>query len=233
MTEGTNMGKMLAKREPIQAFWQIRLERVKNALEKNNFGVFVADSASEAKRLVLEDILPATGAKSISWGGTMTMEEIGLGEALRKQTALTKIDPQEQGSPAGVDRLRESLGVDLFVSGTNAVTEAGQLVNLDMLGNRISAITFGPRHVVILAGRNKIVPNLEAAMGRIRNYVSPAHVRRVNALLGFELENPCVKTASCHNCKSPMRICNAWSIIEKSYPQERIKVVLVNEDLGV
>ena len=233
MTEGTNMEKMLTNREPIQAFWQIRLERVKNALEKNNFKVFVADSASEAKRLVLEDILPATGAKSISWGGTMTMEEIGLGEALRKQTALTKIDPQEQGSPAGVDRLRESLGVDVFVSGTNAVTETGQLVNLDMLGNRISAITFGPTHVIILAGRNKIVSNLEAAMERIRNYVSPAHVRRVSALLGFEMENPCVKTASCHNCKSPMRICNAWSIIEKSYPQERIKVVLVNEDLGV
>jgi len=233
MTEGTNREKMLTNREPIQAFWQIRLERVKNALEKNNFGVFVADSAPEAKRLVLEDILPATGAKSISWGGTMTMEEIGLGEALRKQTALTKIDPLEQGSPAGVDRLRESLGVDVFVSGTNAVTETGQLVNLDMLGNRISAITFGPTHVVILAGRNKIVSNLEAAMERIRNYVSPAHVRRVGALLGFEMENPCVKTASCHNCKSPMRICNAWSIIEKSYPQERITVVLVNEDLGV
>ena len=75
--------------------------------------------------------------------------------------------------------------------------------------------------------------DLEAAFERIRNYVSPAHVRRINALLGFEMENPCVKTASCHNCKSPMRICNAWSIIEKSYPQGRIKVILINEDLGV
>ena len=233
MTERMNREKMLTNREPIQQYWQIRLERVKNTLEKNNFEVFVVDSASEAKRVVMEDILPGTGAKSIAWGGTMTMEEIGLGEALRQKADLTRVDPMEQGLAPSVEHLRQSLSVDLFFSGTNAVTEAGQLVNLDMLGNRVGAITFGPTHVVILVGRNKIVSDLEAAMQRIRNYVSPAHVRRINTLLGFEMENPCVKTGTCHNCKSPMRICNAWGIIEKSYPKGRIKVVLINQDLGV
>ena len=219
--------------KPVENYWRLHLQALGEALEKNNFEVFLADSGSEAKRLVMEDILPRTGARSIAWGGTMTMEEIGLGDALRQRTDLTQFDPMAQGLTPDMDHLRKAFTSDLFFSGTNALTEAGQLVNLDMLGNRVSAITFGPSHVVILAGRNKIVPDLEAAFERIRNYVSPAHVRRINALLGFEMDNPCVKTASCHNCKSPMRICNAWSIIEKSYPQGRIRVVLINEDLGV
>ena len=233
MTESTDRQKLLSDRTPIEGYWQIRLERVKKTLEKNNFEVFLVDSGSEAKRVVMEDILPGTGAKSVAWGGTMTMEEVGLGEALRQRTDLTQIDPMAQGLTPDMDHLRKAFTADLFFSGTNAVTETGQLVNLDMLGNRVAAITFGPTHVVILVGRNKIVPDLEAAFDRIRNYVSPAHIRRINAMLGFEMENPCVKTASCQNCKSPMRICNAWSIIEKSYPQGRIRVVLINEDLGV
>ena len=233
MTESASREALLTNREPIQAYWKIRLERLRSRLEKNHFEAYVADSAAEAKRLVLENILPDTGARSVSWGGTMTMEEVGLGEALRKKANLTRIDPMEQGPAPNVEHLRKSLTVDLYFSGTNAVTEAGQLVNLDMLGNRIGAITFGPTHVVILVGRNKVVSGLEAAMDRIRNYVSPAHVKRVSELLGFDMETPCMKTASCHNCSSPMRICNAWSIIEKSYPQGRIKVILVNEDLGV
>jgi L-lactate utilization protein LutB len=233
MTESTKREELLSNREPIRDYWRIRLEKVKQALEKNNFGAFLVESGDEAKRLVMEDILPGTGAKSVAWGGTMTMEEIGLGEALRQRKDLAQIDPMAQGLVPDMDHLRKAFTADLFFSGTNAVTGAGQLVNLDMLGNRISAITFGPTHVVILVGRNKIVRDLEGAMERIRTYVSPAHVRRINALMGFEMENPCVKSASCQNCRSPMRICNAWSIIEKSYPQGRIKVVLINEDLGV
>ncbi len=230
MTKSISREKILTNREPLQEFWQIRLERVRVSLEKNNFEAFVADSPLAAKRLIMEDILSDTGAKCISWGGSLTMEEIGLGEALRRSTDLSLIDPMEGGM--SIEHLRKSFSADLFFSGANAVTQAGQLVNLDMLGNRISAITFGPTHVVIVVGRNKIVPDLEAAMDRIRKYVSPAHARRVNAL-GLQLDTPCMKTASCHNCNSPTRICNAWSIIEKAYPRGRIKVVLINEDLGV
>ena len=196
--------------------------------------VFVVDSGQEAKRLVIEDILPGSGAKSIAWGGTMTMEDIGLGDMLRRKSDVTKIDPMDkQGAPQSVEHLRKSLSVDLFIAGTNAVTETGHLVNLDMLGNRVGAITFGPTHVVLLVGRNKIVPDLESAMARIRNYVAPAHVRRLSALFGYEMELPCMKTGFCQDCKSPMRICNAWGIIEKSYPKGRIKVILINEELGL
>ncbi|MFA4915820.1 MAG: lactate utilization protein [Syntrophales bacterium] len=231
MTEPMNM---FTSREPIKQFWRVRLERVRKALEKNNFETFLVDSALDAKRLVMEEILPKVGAENISWGGSMTMEEIGLGEALRQQEDITLLDPIKEGISLGDLRkgMLLSLSADVFFSGTNAVTEAGQLVNLDMYGNRVAAITFGPKHVVILAGRNKIVHDLEAATDRIRNYVAPAHVRRMNAL-GMGYNNPCMESSVCQNCKSPTRLCNAWGIIEKSYPQGRIKVVLINEDIGL
>ena len=117
--------------------------------------------------------------------------------------------------------------MDLFITGTNAVTETGELVNLDMYGNRVAGITFGPRHVVILVGRNKIVPDLEAAMVRIKEYAAPANTMRLDK------KTPCVKTSICEECKSPDRICNTWTITQKSFPKGRIKVVLINEVLGL
>jgi hypothetical protein len=124
-------------------------------------------------------------------------------------------------------RRRQALHADLFITGTNAVTEAGQLVNLDMIGNRIAALTFGPRWVIIVVGRNKIVPDLEEAMLRVKNYVAPANSMRLDK------KTPCVKTSFCEECKSPDRICNTWAITEKSFPKGRVKIVLINEDLGL
>lgn len=234
--ESLSFRETIISREPIRRYWKIKLERVKKKLKENNFEAFIADSASEAKRLVMEEILPSTGAKSIAWGGTMTMEEIELGDALRQRTDLTVIDILAENLSADERRelMKQSMTTDLYLSGTNALTEAGQLVNLDGSGNRVSAMIFGPTHVIILVGRNKIVSDLDAAITHIRNYVAPAHMHRVVALIGGpEWDNPCIKTASCHNCKSPTRICNAWGIIEKSSPAGRIKVVLINDDLGV
>ena len=124
-------------------------------------------------------------------------------------------------------RRRQALHADLFITGTNAVTEAGQLVNLDMIGNRVAALTFGPRWVIIVVGRNKIVPDLEEAMLRVKNYVAPANAMRLDK------KTPCVKTSFCEECKSPDRICNTWTITEKSFPKGRVKIVLINEDLGL
>ena len=112
------------------------------------------------------------------------------------------------------------------ITGTNALTETGKLVNLDMIGNRVAAITFGPRSVVILVGRNKIVPDVEEATFRVKNYAAPVNAMRLDK------KTPCAETSYCHDCKSPERICNSWSIVEKSFPKGRIKVVLINEDLG-
>jgi len=215
--------------KPIEHYWQIRLNEVKEALEGNNFEVFLAASKEEARKIVLEEIIPKTGAKSCSWGGSMTITAAGVYEALKNRQDMKVVDTFDRSLPAEevLERRRQSLMVDLFITGTNAVTETGQLVNLDMIGNRIGGLTFGPKHVIVLVGRNKVVGDLEEAMYRIKNYVAPANAIRLDR------KTPCVKTSRCEECSSPERICNTWAITEKSWPKGRVKVVLINEDLGL
>ena len=215
--------------KPIVNYWQGRLKELKEALETNNFEVFLADNGAEAKRIVQEEILPKTGAKTVSWGGSMTFTATGLHDALKSAVGLEVVDTfdKSKSSEEKLELRRQALLSDLFITGTNAVTEDGMLVNLDMIGNRVGALTFGPKHVVILVGRNKIVSDLDEAMWRIRNYVAPINAMRLDKKV------PCVKTSYCEDCKSPDRICNTWTITEKSYPKGRVKVVLINEDLGL
>jgi len=215
--------------KPVENYWQKRLSEVKKALEDNNFEVFVADNVADASKIVQEEILPKTGAKTVSWGGSMTFIATGLYNVIKDNPNMEILDTFNK-SLSGEEKIelrRRSLLVDLFITGTNAITEMGQLVNLDMIGNRIGGITFGPKHVVILVGRNKIVSDLEDAMYRIMNYVAPANAMRL------DMKTPCVKTSRCEECKSPDRICNTWTITEKSFPKGRVKVVLINEDLGL
>ena len=214
---------------PIENYWKERLSDLKKALEENNFEVFVADNAAQANKIVQEEILPKTSAKTVSWGGSMTFIATGLYNDIKDSTDMEVLDTfnKSLSGEEKIDLRKRSLLVDLFITGANAVTEMGQLVNLDMIGNRIGGITFGPKHVVILVGRNKIVSDLEEAMYRIKNYVAPANAMRLDK------KTPCVKTSYCEECKSPDRICNTWTITEKSYPKGRVKVVLINEDLGL
>jgi L-lactate utilization protein LutB len=214
---------------PIANYWKIRLADLKETLEKNNFEVFVVEDTAQAKKIVLEEILPKIGPKSVSWGGSMTFIACGLYEAMKTMAGVEILDAYEKTltPEQSLELRRKSLLVDLFVAGTNAVTETGALVNLDMIGNRVCGITFGPRHVIILVGRNKIVPDVDEAMQRIKNYAAPANAMRLDK------KTPCVKTSYCEECSSPDRICNAWSIVEKSFPKGRIKVVLINQDLGL
>ncbi len=215
--------------KPIDCFWSLRIRDLKEVLEANNFEVHIAENVEEAKKIVLQDILPKSGAKSMSWGGSMTYVQTGLYKELKNQPGLEILDTYEQGvAPEEMyERRRRSLLVDLFITGSNAVTETGKLVNLDMTGNRTGAITFGPRSVVIMMGRNKIVPDIEDAMVRIKNYAAPTNAMRLDK------KTPCVKTSVCEECRSPDRICNSWTITEKSYPKGRIKIILINEDLGL
>jgi len=125
-----------------------------------------------------------------------------------------------------MDLRRKSLLVDLFITGTNAVTESGQLVNLDMIGNRVAAIMWGPKNVLLIIGRNKICGDIEEAMVRIKTYAAPVNT------MNLDKKTPCRETGVCHDCKSPDRICNYWSIAEKSFTKNRIKIILVNEELG-
>lgn len=214
--------------EPIERYWKVRLNDVKEALNANNFDAVVVDNAMEAKTRVLEKMIPETGAKSISWGGSLTFIATGIYDAVKESDDLKVLDTFVKGLTAEemLERRRQSLLVDLFVTGSNAVTETGQLVNLDMFGNRIGAITFGPKHVIILVGRNKIVADLDEAMFRIKNYAAPVNTMRLGK------KTPCSKTSYCEECKSPDRICNTWTITEKSFPKGRVKVVLINEDMG-
>jgi L-lactate utilization protein LutB len=215
--------------KPIENWWQIRLADLKKELEANNFEVFLAGNAAEAKKIVLEEIIPGIQPKSISWGGSMTVVASGLYHALKNNGDFEVLDTLDTGIPAKetLERRRQSLLVDLFITGTNAVTETGQLVNLDATGNRIGGITFGPKNVIILVGRNKIVSDLTEAIFRIKNYAAPTNAMRLDR------KTPCVKTAVCEECDSPGRICNSWTITEKSFPKGRVRVVLINERLGL
>jgi len=214
--------------EPVTKFWDLKLAALKDALEKNNFEVYLTQTADEAKNLVLDTLLPRLSPATISWGGSLTHVQTGLYAELKEREDVTVLDTYDKSlAPAEAYELRrQSLLVDLFITGTNAVTEKGRLVNLDMIGNRVAALTFGPKDVIVLLGRNKLVADVDEAIERIKTYAAPVNVMRLDK------QTPCLKTGLCQNCKSPERICNAWTISEKSFPKGRIKIILINADLG-
>lgn len=214
--------------KPIDNFWDLNLHELKQTLQKNGFDAYLAPSIAGAKDLVLNEILPAIKPKTVSWGGSTTLTESGLYEYLRDSDEYEALDTWDKSlsNEEKAELRRQALLVDCFFTGTNAVTEDGQLVNLDMIGNRTGAITFGPKNVVILVGRNKLVPDLEQAFDRIKRYTAPVNTMRL------DMKTPCVKTGYCMDCTSPQRICNVWTITEKSFPKGRIKVVLINEEAG-
>ena len=214
---------------PIEHYWTLRLEKVKESLEGNNFEVFLAGTPEEAKTIVMDTIIPKVNPETIAWGGSMTAVAAGLYKPLLNLPGITAIDSMAKNVPPEelIERRRQALLVDLFITGTNAITESGMLVNLDMIGNRVGAIAFGPKHVVVCVGRNKIVQDLDDAMYRIKDYAAPVNAMRLDK------KTPCVKTSICQECESPDRICNVWTITEKSFPKGRIKLVIVNQEMGL
>jgi L-lactate utilization protein LutB len=214
---------------PIDHFWKLKLENVKEALESNNFEVFIADNASDVTPLVQGNILSSDDIKSMSWGGSMTFADSGLYEDLKTMNKFDILDTYDKSlsNDDKTEMRRQALLTDLFITGTNAVTEDGFLVNLDMIGNRIGGLTFGPKNVLVLVGRNKIVADVESAVSRIKEYVAPTNAIRL------DMKTPCVKTGECADCKSDARICNTWTMTEKSFPKKRVKVILINEDMGL
>jgi hypothetical protein len=207
----------------------VKTEDCINALTTNGFEVFFANTPNAAKEIFFNQILPNLPTKTMSWGDSMTLDSTGVLTELQNDKSINTIKTFEAGVARSeiIERRRQALLSDLFLTGSNAITECGKLVNLDMIGNRIGGISFGPKNVVIFAGTNKIVPNIESAFKRIRNISAPLNAKR------HLLETPCVKTGKCHDCNSPQRICNSWSIIDKCYPKKRIKIVLIDEALGL
>lgn len=217
---------------PLDFYRSGRLRQAARALEQNNFEAHLAADAAEAKALVMDSLIPALvkdyGARSAAFGGSMTLVHSGIYEAVKACPELRVLDTYDTSAPQyeRIQLRRQALLTDIFLTGTNAVTADGKLANLDGTGNRVAAITFGPKHVIVVVGRNKIAPDLNAAMYRIRDVAAPVNAMRL------ERKTPCAKTLRCEDCSAPDRICNTWVITEKSYPKGRIKIVLVNQDLG-
>ncbi len=194
------------------------------ALEKNRFKAEYLATGAEALKRALE-IIP-TGA-SVGVGGSVTLEEIGLVEELAKRGNKMILREGPGITPEiALSNRRAMLTADAFITSTNALTMDGQLVNIDGTGNRVAAITFGPKQVVIIAGINKVAADVNAAMERLEFLAAPANNKRLS------LPNPCTTTGICMDCESPRRICNVTSIMHKKPSQSNITILLVGEELG-
>ena len=194
-------------------------------LEKRRMEGSYAPTAAQAKEEVLAMI--PQGA-TVFRCGSMTSVGMGLFEEIANLPEVKLIDPyQPELKPEeGLELRRQGLTADVMVASSNAITLDGKLVNLDGMGNRVAAITFGPKKVILLVGMNKVAPDLESAMARVKHRAAPINNIR------YGLKNPCVETGLCSDCKTPQRICNMWSIIEGHMIQNRIHVKLIGEDLG-
>ncbi|HAS89832.1 MAG TPA: lactate utilization protein [Desulfovibrio sp.] len=214
--------------KPVQTFWDIKLGEIKEVFEDNGYETFVAKSQKAAASLVLDKIIPKLKPKSISFGGSTTVVESGLYDKIKKIQKVKVIDTYDTNPPMKekIERRRQALLTDLFITSANAFTEEGELVNLDGTGNRVAAMAFGPRNVIVLVGRNKLCPDLDSAVSRVKEYAAPVNAMRLKR------KAPCAVTGKCQDCNSKDRICNVWAITEKSSPQGRIHVVFINEDLG-
>ncbi len=194
-------------------------------LTKRRLAASYAPTAAQARDEIL-GMIPA-GA-TVSRGGSMSVVEMGLWEALTRKPGIEVIDPFLPGldPEVAMERRRQSLLADFFITGTNAITLDGKLVNLDGLGNRVAGMCFGPKQVILVVGLNKVAPDLETAMARVKHHAAPINCIRLNRA------TPCVETGLCSDCRSPARICYMWSIIEGHMLENRIHVKLVGEDLG-
>lgn len=181
------------------------------------------DSKEEALEIIKSSLPPKC---SISWGGSETLKEIGLFEIIGnpeytlydRKTAETKEEEKEL--------YRNIATCDYYFMSSNAITLDGELVNIDGNGNRVACLIYGPEHVVIVAGMNKIVPDVETAVKRIQNTAAPINGVRLNT------KTPCASTGHCHNCLSSGCMCCELVVTRKSRTTNRIKVILVGEELG-
>jgi len=197
---------------------------IKN-LEKRRMEGSYALTAAQAKDEVIGMIPQGT---TVFRCGSMTAGGMGLWEDIAALPEVNLIDPYppELLPEEALELRRQGLTADLMVASSNAITLDGRLVNLDGMGNRVAAMAFGPKKVILLVGMNKVVPDLESAMARVKHYAAPVN----NIRLAYK--NPCTETGLCSDCKTPERICNMWSIIEGHLIQNRIHVKLIGESLG-
>jgi hypothetical protein len=209
-----------------QLDWNEKVARtiIKNLEKRRMAGSYTA-GADQARDEVVEMIPPGA---TVFRCGSMTAVGMGLWEAIAVLPEVNLIDPYrpELSPEEGLELRRQGLTADVMIASTNAITLDGKLVNLDGMGNRVAAMAFGPKKVILVVGMNKVAPDLESAVARVKHYAAP-----VNAIR-FGVKTPCCETGLCSDCKSPQRICNMWSTIEGHMIKDRIHVKLVGENLG-
>lgn len=205
------------------------LERCAERLRRNGFEVVILPDEKAAGAFIRERIETLAPA-SVSFGDSMTLYATGTIDWLRSQDRFPLIDTFEPGVPFRqlIDRRRQALLCDTFLTGINAVTLTGELHWLDMIGNRIAPVAFGPRKVLLVAGRNKLTESREEAEQRIRDIAAPRNIARHP---GFR--TPCAKTGVCADCNSPDRICNTRMEMLRCHPRGRIKVILIDREMGL
>ena len=208
-----------------QWFREKQVERTINALKKNNFEAFYVSDSKAAFEEVMKRI--PDGA-TVGIGGSITLVQIGLMDAL-KDRKVQIINPfqQARSDEERLELIRKSFSADVLLSSTNAVTEDGKLFNVDASGNRVGAMFIGPKKVIVVAGVNKIVKNIDAAEKKLKEWTAPQNAKRLNR------KTPCVETGVCGDCSSPDRICNIYVTLAKKPSRIDVLVVLVGENLGI
>jgi L-lactate utilization protein LutB len=199
---------------------------VVNALKSRHFEAYYYKTSNEAIEKILQ-LIPRK--ESVSWGGSTTIEEIGLIQRLRAEYDMVLDRDQTTSIADRYEAMQKAFFCNNYLMSANAISEDGQLVNVDGTGNRVAAMAFGPKRVIVVAGINKVVKTLDDAIVRARTYASPINAQRVPSL---NLKTPCIATGTCADCKTADCICTYIVTTRISRPQGRIQVVLIGETLG-
>ena len=208
---------------PKKKFYETAAETLIKKLDKRGMEAYYVDNKDDALKMALRYVTPGS---SVSWGGSMSINEIGLIPDLKAWdcTVLDRTVPKTE------EEKKEFFGkvavCDYYFMSTNAITMDGELVNIDGTGNRVASLIFGPSNVVIIAGMNKVADNLESAVDRARNTAAPMNTIRLDR------KTPCTQVGRCMDCMSPDCICNQFVVTRRSAPAGRIKIILVGEELG-
>ena len=210
--------------QPIKMCYDKAGPRVVEALRRNHFEAYYFSNREEAVEKIME-LIPAED--SVSWGGAATVDELGIKDLLR-QRGQTLIDRDAVPAEERMDMMRRGLTADTFLMSSNAITEEGELYNIDGNGNRVAALCFGPKSVIVVAGMNKVVADMDAAVSRVRHFAAPANVQRFAGN-----KTPCIVNGQCANCHGEDCICAYMVATRISRPAGKIKVILIGENLGI
>ena len=210
--------------DPKKVMYAKRGQVLVQNLKKRHFEAFYCENRTAALEKALE-LIPE-GA-SVGWGGAMSAEQIGLMDPLRGRNVKLLDRSKAETPQERITLMKQCLLADVFLTGANALSLDGQMVNIDGNGNRVAAIVYGPDSVIVVAGMNKVCDTLEQAVQRARSVAAPANSQR------FSIAAPCNSTGSCHNCTSVDCICNQILITRHCRPAGRIKFILVGEELGL